>query len=94
MTTDAYSTETEVDPTARYMGQRLSALPASIRAEVIEAVADVVDLFTNGSIFLEAVAARKVAAVSEGARQREVEYHVVMLLYFHARVRFKDPPKP
>lgn len=94
MTPDPTDHETELDPTARYMAKRLSALSASIRAEVIEAVADVVDLFTNGSIFLEAVAAPKSRTVSEGARRREVEYHVVMLLYFHARVRFKDHPKP
>lgn len=89
MTTDTPCSETGIDPTARYMAQRLSQLPASIRAEVMEAVAEVMELFTATSTVLEAVATERGQSpgVSEEGRRKELEDHIVTLLYFYMHIR-------
>lgn len=89
MTTNTPCHEIELDPTARYMAQRLSQLPASIRKEVMEAVAEVVELFTATSTVLEAVATDKSQShdSSEEERRKELEDHIVTLLYFYMHIR-------
>lgn len=87
MTPDLTDREMQLDPTARYMAKRLSALPDSIREEVIERVAEVVDFFTEGSVFLEGVTAPPAAVNPEEARRQKVEEHILFLLYIYAHNR-------
>lgn len=89
MTPDPTDHETEIDPTARYMAKRLSALPDSIREEVIEVVAEVVDHFTKGSGFLEGVAASKALGELAEVRRQRVEEDILLLLYVYAHNRLE-----
>lgn len=89
MTTDpdTHSTNSEIDPTARYMAQRLSALPASIREEVIEAVAEVVDFFTGAGNVLEEFGShlRSSPAGSDEAHRLQKEYYIATFMSMYAQ---------
>lgn len=89
MTTDpdTCSTNTELDPTAHYMAQRLSALPPSIREEVIEAVAEVVDFFTGAAKVLEEFGShlRSSPSGSEEAHQLQKEFYIATFMSMYAQ---------
>jgi hypothetical protein len=77
--------ETALDPTTLYMAKRLSALPASIREEVIEVVAEVVDAFTDSRAVLDCLARQRCQGLvlSEQARSILKRYHLAMFLGIH-----------